>query len=831
MNGSPFAVFRRNQRQLMVVVTGLAMFSFVFLDAATSRSGQLPMSLGVLSVALICAGGMWVVGAPRAKGGEWALYGAIVGGVIAFFGIRAQSNAPIITTNMGSFSRSELQRLQGRRNLANNFMAEASKNRFNIFGGTNEQQIVMRSLHLAEAKKYGISVNDEAVNDYIKKVTQEKLSRPDYEKVLRDLHVGESDLFDILKEELAIQLFQQMDFPPQQRFGQGTVQTPLSLWKQFQMLQVRESLDTVAVPVSQFVSQVPEPKNSELIAFFDKFKDKRPGQNGSPGFVQERKVQLGYVAADFETFEKLVGEVTDEQVAEYYTKNKERYRVFEVPDSPSGPAFGDDAPANALQPANVEAPKAEPEKEAPATPDNPAAENKEEKGTDSKQPPAPAKPEDGAAESQCGAEDKPAGEDKPAEDKPAAESKPADEKSAETKPEDAKPVDNKPAEPEAPAKPGAGDITLPPAPGGNPEVPPAAPPKYRELDDTLKGEIHETILKERAFEKMGVVIEKALAAMSTLNDEYLRAEKPEDRKAAGEAITKKLKAFAEEHGLKYAETKPMTQSELLNAVDEPIAMSMQPSPNQFQPGSSVPEIAFEDDLLFYPRSADAFVRDKRFAYWKIADFPSKVPEFKEVEAQVVEAWKFEVARPMAEKRARELADLINVTKKPMSEALAGQTVNNLPDGPATTVHHTSRFTWLNVPRNIPMQFQQQMPEPQISVIDGVDRPDNEFMKTIFEDLTVGQAGIAPNQIRSAYYVVQVKDRDGVAEKPEDDNLALKSLQQQFLMDGRTGFFNPAYMALARYPQNEIISHWQSKLKERYNLEMPSEKDGVGDNEP
>lgn len=819
MNGSPFALFRRNQRQLMVVVTGLAMFSFVFLDAATSRSGEVPVSLGVVTVALICAGGMWIIGSPREKGGEWALYGAIVGAVIAFFGIRAQSNAPVITTNMGTFSRSELQRLQGRRVIANNFMAEASKNRFNVFGGTNEQQIVMRSLHLAEAQKLGISVNDESVNNYIKEITQEKLSRPDYEKILRDLHVGESDLFDILKEELAIQLFQQMDFPPQQRFGQGTVQTPLSLWKAFQMLQVRQSLDTVAVPVSEFVKQIPEPKNSELLAFFDKYKDKRAGENnGSPGFVQERKVQLASVAAEFETFEKLAGEVTEAEVAEYYAKNKERYRVFEVPDSPSnpseGPSFGEDAPANALEPANV-APPATPEKK------------------NENSPPEPTKPEDGAAdESSCGVEDKPAAEEKPAEEAKPAEEKPADVKPTETPAEGAKPAEKKPADAAAPAQPAKEVLTLPPTPGGSPEIVPAAPPKYRELDDTLKAEIQESILKERAFEKMGAAIERALAAMSTLNDEYLRAETAEAKIAAGEAITKKLKAYAEEHGLKYTETSLMTYADLRNAVDEPIAMSMQPSPNPMQPGAMIPDLVFDDDLLFYPRPADAFRGDRRFAYWKIADVPSKVPEFKDVEAQVVEAWKFEMARPLAEKRAKELADLVNTSKKPMSEALTGQTVNNLPDGPAATVHHTSRFTWLNVPRNIPTQFNMQMSEPQISSIDGVDGANNEFMKTVFEDLAVGQTGVAANQLRSAYYVVQVKDRDGVPEKPDDDNLALKALQQQFLVQGRTGFtFDPAFMAMARYPQNEIIGQWQNKLKEKYQIEMPSERNGVDDLEP
>ncbi len=796
MNRSPFEIFRRNQRQFMVVLTGLAMFSFVFLDAATSRSDRLPMSLGILTVALICAGGLWVIGSPRGKGGEWAMYGAIVGAVIAFFGFRAQTNAPVFVSNIKNFSRTEIQELQARRVLANRFLYAATKNQFMSFGGTNEEQIVMRAIHHAEAQKLGISVSNEAVVSFIKQATSEKLSRPDYEKILRDLHIGESELFAILREEMAIDLFEQMDAPPRQRFGNGTVQTPLALWKEFQMLQVRQSMDVVAVPVAQFVSQVPEPKDSELVAFFEKLKDKQPGQDGRPGFRQERKVKLAYVAAEFEAFEKLVGDITDDEVSTYYDKNKESYRVFDLPDSPAdpkGPAFpDDDAPANALQPANVEAPAAPLENPPNVPGDKPEGNS----------PPAPDKPENGAA---CSAD-----EDKPASDeKPSAEVKPADEKPSDKKPEADKPGESQPA---------ATDSGLPPTPGTTLPDMKQPEPKYRVLDDTLKTEIRETIMKLRAFEKMGKAIEQATSEMGRLNDEYLNGNTPEEKTKLGEEITKKLKKYAEEHGLRYAETKTMTQAEMMNAVDEPLAMSMQPSPNPFQPGSSVPELAFDDDLLFWPRTSDAFVRDKRFAYWKIANIPSKVPEFKEVKEQVVEALKFETARPLAERRAKELADLVKAEKKPMTQVMEGQTVNNLPDGPTIIVQKTGRFTWLNVPRNIPMQFNQQMPEPQISVVNGVERPDNEFMKYVFNELSPGGIGVVPNQIRSAYYVVQVTERDGVPTGDDEENLALKALQQQFLNEGRTGFFNPAYMALARYPMMEILMERQKSLKARYGLE-------------
>jgi hypothetical protein len=139
------------------------------------------------------------------------------------------------------------------------------------------------------------------------------------------------------------------------------------------------------------------------------------------------------------------------------------------------------------------------------------------------------------------------------------------------------------------------------------------------------------------------------------------------------------------------------------------------------------------------------------------------------------------------------------------------------------VQKSGRFTWLNVPRNVPGQFDPRMSEPQISFVNGVDRPDNEFMKVVFDGLEPGQTGVVPNQIRSAYYVVQVTERDGTPSADDEDNLALKALQQQFLMEGRTGFFRPEYMALARYPLMEILMKREEIVRAKYGLDDPVNK--------
>ena len=82
MAGSPFEIFRRNQRQLMVVLTGLSMFAFIFLDVATNQSGRLSVSMAMLLLAALFGGGLWFVGSSRGKGTEFALWGVLLLGLV-----------------------------------------------------------------------------------------------------------------------------------------------------------------------------------------------------------------------------------------------------------------------------------------------------------------------------------------------------------------------------------------------------------------------------------------------------------------------------------------------------------------------------------------------------------------------------------------------------------------------------------------------------------------------------------------------------------------------------------------------------------------------------
>jgi len=772
MRNSPFEIFRRNQRMAMVVLTGLAMFSFIFLDALTMRSGRTPPSLIVALVALICGGGLWMVGAPRGKGSEWGLWGAVLGAVVGFIAVRHQATGDVVQTSVASYSRTDLQNMAQRRSSANRFVSMAAKGREQLFGGTDDRSLVARALLLNEAKKYGISVSDDGVNDYIQRITQNRLPLPEFKKILRDLGLPEAELFNILREELEVRLALEMELPPRQRFGMGTVQTPLAYWKQFQMLNVKQSLDVVEIPVAAFVAGVPEPKDEELISFFNEFKNRLPSGDGRPGFLRDRQVQLAYLSADFETFEKLVPEPTDSEVEEYYATHKERYRIRETPEFPGRelPVMESPEPASALEPANV--------------------------STAPQQPPPPDLPEPGA----CG------GEESDAEQKDTAQP-------TESKAEDEIKIPVSPSA--APKLQLSQDSGLPATPGA-PAAPAAPEAKYKELDDSLKLEIRETILRERAFTKMGEATDRGLQEMTKLADEYLSAFEEQARAEKVASFAKRLQAFASENSLQYVETKPMTQQELMSNLDDPIGLATEPSADFRTRGESVAREAFANDSIYYPRRANSIFGDKTYAYWKIADIPAKVPDFPDVKTQVAEAWKFFQARPRAQKRAEELAELVKSSGKPVAEALSGQTITGKDDSPAVTVKETPRFSWLSVPRNVPFQFNPTFSMPQISIVDGVRQPGEDFMQTVFDTMKVGDTGVAPNAPRSEFYVVHVRQRD-TEKSPDGDNLALRSLQQQFLLEGRTGFFNQAYMVLAQAPQAEIESHWRENFEKRYQI--------------
>ena len=815
-------------------------------------------------IAVLCAGGMSIIGYPRGHTVMFGTIGLVVGGGVALVAATYTGPKAPVRTVFGSLSNQKISELQIRRRKANEFLMSAvqkvSKGRnAPNFGDLSVSSMVAFSVLQHEAKRQGVTVSDEAVNRFIQSATDEMLGEKDYLEVLSDVGIGEPELFNIIRGELEAQLVGRLLSPPShvnqmmaqftggQLSGRTAIVTPEQLWQNFRKLHVRQSLTAVAVPVSEFVKQVAEPGESELRAYFEARKSLVGDELGNPGFLELPKVRLGYlVASDLEIFEKGLSGATDQEVADYYDKHKEQYRDFGFPDSSDGmpdlkggvDSVDPDAPADASAPANVATEK--PVEGSPA-PSNPPATDKPttdkpagEAASDKKEP---VKKE---AEKPASTEPKAKEEPKCEDDVPAKKedgAKPATEEIALPKPAAAEKGDSTPPAPDLPSS-DTNDVLPKLHP---PRFDPTAPVRYRALDDRLKLDIREKILLEKTFEKMGVAADLALAFMNDLNLKYLSATDPAEQAKLAATFADECKRYAKKKGLEYHETKEMTRRELATSLDDRIGLATEVKVGNVRRNpQSVTELAFETvssgretDMsqvkyrlsLYSPHRADS--PEAKYAFWKIAEIPAKVPELanESTKQLVVDSWKYEKARGLAEQRAKDLADLVKKSPADIPAVLSGQTINGTKDSPAVTVRETPKFTWMRVSNSVPTMGLQI---PSESPIDGIDQPGPDFLRLVFEQLGDGDVGVGLNRPRTVFYVVRVHDRDGT--DASDGGVALQEMQQMFLRERFTSFFPTPYDFLATDTQQSVEVRWRQNFNKRFGITFEERESPESDRE-
>ena len=338
--------FRRNLKPIMAALTLMAMITFVFDDSM--RAGN--TALVPIILAILFGGGAFVWGTRKGKQNEYlamgALLGAVLGLIVMFFGDRDARETPAIA----GLHAHEIANLKSRRETANRIVgliyrkshrdpSEQLKAQFGkfaqqihdmqlpraleqiqfTFGNDDfEKDVIFGDLLRREAARLGIVINDDAVNDFILMISDRKLSKEDFREVKSELHVGDHFIYDVLREELAAQMGFQLTFP-------RPVATPQQRWEAFRKVNVKNSIEATTIPVEAFVKSVPDPSDSDLLAFFKKHAETFPTAKGEPGFRQPARAKLAYLEADYETIEAKVTPPTDEEVAEYYEKNKELF--------------------------------------------------------------------------------------------------------------------------------------------------------------------------------------------------------------------------------------------------------------------------------------------------------------------------------------------------------------------------------------------------------------------------------------------------------------------------------------------------------------------------
>ncbi len=360
MRNSPFKVFRRNQRLLMVLLTGMAMFAFILLDQLITADTE---SLFPLAGALILGGAFWIIGTQAGRPGRYAALGAVLGVLIGLWLPRVTAPPPAVATVAGDLTEQDLTRLLQRRRIANQFVQEVfmvanpppfanaqhspqitqllyqfwsqrlNRELFNVGGGQDlREDVVLAFLLRQEAAELGISVGEDAVVGYIKRLGGDALTAEQYRSILKRLGVPESELLDILKDELTARLARDMLAPP-------IVRTPDEYWRDHQKLNVSQQMEVAAVPVQPFAEQLSAPGEAELRAFFEEYKELPPTAT-SPGFFQPRKAKLAYLEVDAESLLEQAPEFTEEQIVAYYEEHKDDlFRQDVLPEAPRGATF------------------------------------------------------------------------------------------------------------------------------------------------------------------------------------------------------------------------------------------------------------------------------------------------------------------------------------------------------------------------------------------------------------------------------------------------------------------------------------------------------------
>ncbi len=725
---SPFSIFRRHQKVMLAVLTLLAMFAFVFLDPLLEAfRGDVP------------------------------------------------DNVVVTTRRYGNLREQDVHNLIRQRQVVLNVLERAlvaggfppqfaSFQLQQFLGPPTEEAVVNSWLHAQRAESLGMVVDDRAVNDFLnaflEQYTDNRVQIADLRDMLKGDQIPQRVLFAALRNELlARQLRQSFQtslwgVPPMQR------------WDYYLRLNRRATIELVPVPVVDFMDQVEEPGERVLRAFFEEHKDRlwRPDMP-EPAFREPKRIALQYFKAEFDAFVDPKS-VTDEEVAEYYEKNKDFEFVQPQAPPPRKPDAPDDVPRDDVEPP-AEPPAEEPGEAPPidpepmddaqpepdeSVPSEPADETEEKDAPADEPMEAPAEPEttEPAEEPAEPAEVPDEAEEaspEPSDDagvRPSAQVMFTSFVAEEGESDDLGEADAE--QPEAPDDAETPALAEPEQPSPTDDEP--AAPEPSTLDGQPAGvrfhvplsEVEDEIRTRLARRKTHERIEQLLRSLSTRMQRYqdqrtLHEVRLETDPTAQPPAELDLGEIAREHGLKSFETELISpwEARLLD-IGESLVDGSEPFVRH----------AFEVLPPFQPAISQA--EQDYFLFWKTKQQEERVPDWQEanVKEQVLEAWRLVQARELARAHAETLAERVRESGRTLEKFFA--------DDSKYEVVQAGPFSWMTYGDVPPLLAREP---PRISEVEGVDYTGQRFMGDVFA-LDEGQLGVTMNQPETVAFLVRVE---------------------------------------------------------------------------
>lgn len=727
---------------------------------------------------------------------------------------------------------------------------------------------IIRSIVLEKkADQMGITFSDEQINNWINQQTGQRLSSADFYAVLNG-RVGspngerippimtEQDLYEAVRRLMKPQRVLGALAPPMT----VALDTPYQKWVDMEPTQTHLMLNFVEIPVSKFIDKKAAPTEKQLEETYQKYKDQYANlEMGQPGFKVPPRAEAQYLVAQIEKF---MGEVTvtDEEVAAYYSANKEAFRNVpgankSVPmppptrNLPAPPTGADDLFNSGAVPAPPQMKKETPAETKPA----PDAEKKPE--AKSEPTPAPAKAEEKPAAATEKTEKKEEAKPAPAngdtkeeakkdssslmprvpgmvgtlaatsfylqddakKDAPAAEAKPAAKEEA--KPAAAKPEEDKPAakaetpapkadpkgeakvdpKAEAKAEPKTEPKAAAPAQAANAGLPPA--PTYKPLEE-VKDEIVKSIKEQKAIELISERFNKIrVDVMDKYLDTYLTA-----RQAYAKTAPKLADGFPDYTNFKAPPAPDLTEVAAKNGFELKSTGMVTVEQAQELPGlgnaflANGTQMEMFPQILFDGRSYSArVVQDNEgetlFLFWRTGEEPAYTPPLDKIKDEVIAAWQSEQAAPAAKEAAEKLATKIRETDNNFAKALGVK--------PEYELKKTAR----PFPKYV-KQFQtSRMAAPRYSLVTIPEIPEAgiEFLNKVFE-AKVSDVVVVPDMTGRNLYVVQVTERV----EPEFQRFVTTMEEDAFAQ--RFAALQPNSAVMARI-QNQIEMTLQGILQE------------------
>jgi hypothetical protein len=796
---SPFRIFRKYQKTLLVIAGVVLMFVFVVGDSLVS----------------------YLTGSRNPRTGD-----------------ERDARAVAVHWDGGSLTNRQLSDLVFRRHILNHFLGqiEAAGEMPSREAGVDppelrvqtlrsadtpaqhvEESVVVTKLYAEAAKAAGMKVSDATLLQYLDELGRHNVSREQMRAILNGSQSGGGRasidyVMDALREAMLAR-----DYLNSHAFAIRTV-TPVQRWNDWLKVNDRIIVEAAAIPAQLFLADVKEPTEAEITSYFDKYKNREASPelygvtelpSPTPGFKIPRKVDLQFVQANYDEFlAKAEEKVTDAEIAKYYDQHKNQFEKANTglmednrpkndgskpeADATKGGAKESTNPAKPAdertKAADTEtkssaSPAAEKEsKPAPATnnpiegqrPDEKKAAPADEKKSSYQANPSKRifrlaaleqkaeknsadKLDTSAGKAASGDSTSPASKAENSANKPAVTSPPA-------------PASN-PASPTVPAATPALASPATSAPSATPEASKAAPlstaepavrkpVEYQPLSE-VKDEIRRIRAEAKVAEQLKDLMSQVQAPLDSAFSRYNEALATMTDKQEPPVLPKSLTdlaPIARKNGLKYGRTGPKS---LLELRQMPVGKTVVMDSDR-----SLLEMLFAGHELdlYQPIETVDRVSGDLFVVVKMSDTPARVPELAEVRSTVVREWKKERAAELSQQHGEDLAKKAQEAKKPLTKFFA--------DDKAIKVVTTDPFS--EYTGGEASLLTRQFQPLRISQPDGIVAAGPEFLKRVFE-LKDGEVAAVPNHDHSITYIVRVVEHQ----------LGLPELRTAYLADANS----------------------------------------------